>query len=214
MSANQLVHTVSPLKTPIGNLLSNLDEATLQKVLEQPYMKSPLVLAVNPHMKIIQETLMKYAYFNTELGCFVRTKFTWGANRLGPMGYISEGYRKISVKNQDFKQSHLICLWFIGRLPMTGEQMDHIDGDTTNDRPSNLRLVSNKINSRNQKKRCTNSSGYTGVSLHSGRYCAYIDINGKHIYLGRFDSPEEAYAARQAYINARPELGFTARHGT
>ena len=100
MSANQLVHTASLLKTPIGNLLSNLDEVTLQEVLEQPCMKSPLVLAANPHAKIIQETLMKYAYFNTELGCFVRTKFTWGANKLGPMGCISEGYRKYQLKTR------------------------------------------------------------------------------------------------------------------
>lgn len=51
-----------------------------------------------------------------------------------------------------------------------------------------------------------NSSGYTGVRLHrpkhaSHRWIARVTINGKDAAVpGRFDTPEEASAARAAFI--------------
>jgi hypothetical protein len=53
-----------------------------------------------------------------------------------------------------------------------------------------------------------NSSGYVGVRLHrpkhaSHRWIARVTINGKDAAVpGRFDTPEEASAARTAFIAA------------
>jgi len=207
----QLAPTELPSVTPIGNLLSNLDEATRARVLEERFMKCPLVIATDPLAKKIQEYLIKCALFDAEQGLFIRTKSMPGRTKPGVMGNIDHGYVSIRIANVKYYQSHLIHLWFTGRLLRTTEEMDHLDGNSSNDRPNNLRLVLPKINQRNKKMLCSNSSGYTGVSFHiSNKYRARVF--DKH--LGLFNTAYEAHLVRQAYIAAHPELGFTMRHGT
>lgn len=77
------------------------------------------------------------------------------------------------------------------------EVVDHINGDTLNNRRLNLRKSDIAQNSRNTKLRSDNSSGYKGVGYlpESGRYRAYIGYKGKTIYLGHYDNAEEAARA-------------------
>ena len=169
-------------KIHTGSLLDNLDAETLQKVLDEPCMKYPLVIATKPFARAIQETLMKCAYFDAGQGRFIRTKITRGRGKLGPMGHTDQdGYVGIMVAGYNFCQSQLVYLWLFGKTLLGGEQMDHINGDRANDYPGNLRLVSNIINHRNTKKYCTSSTGYTGVSLNknTGRYVSQIMVSYK-----------------------------------
>lgn len=48
--------------------------------------------------------------------------------------------------------------------------------------------------------RSDNTSGYVGVQLYTrtGRWTANIEVKGKRIYLGYFDTIEEAVEARKA----------------
>lgn len=204
-----------PSKIHTGSLLDNLDKATQVEVLGLRCMKHPLVEATEPMAKLVQETLTKCGHFDTEKGCFVRTKRIWG-KRLGPMGVINYyGYIQIGVLRVVYRQSHLVYLWFTGKLPQKKEQMDHIDGCRANDHPQNLRLVTQVINLRNTKKHINNTSSYTGVSYHkiTGKYRSRITVGYKDIHLGLFLTADAAYKARQNYINTHPELGFTTRHG-
>jgi hypothetical protein len=76
--------------------------------------------------------------------------------------------------------------------------IDHIDGDTLNNKPENLRLVTHKQNSRSYRKPTKNStSKYRGVCWHKGRnkYMARIRNNGKLIYLGLFTCEKGAALA-------------------
>ena len=41
-----------------------------------------------------------------------------------------------------------------------------------------------------------NTTGYTGVIIHNGKYAARIDIDKKRINLGHFDNAEDAHRAR------------------
>jgi hypothetical protein len=84
-----------------------------------------------------------------------------------------------------------------------GMQVDHINGDGLDNRRANLRLATPSQNSQNIGKRRTNTSGYKGVSrcANSPKWRAQIrsadktqGCNGK-VYLGVFDTPEQAYAA-------------------
>lgn len=61
--------------------------------------------------------------------------------------------------------------------------------------PTSEQGVSRRISSRN-------SSGYVGVSYHStkGKWIARITVDGARINVGEFASPEEADAARYAYM--------------
>ena len=76
--------------------------------------------------------------------------------------------------------------------------IDHRDWDKTNNRKNNLRIATKSENNINIKRKINNTSGYTGVSLNknSGKYVARISKNKKRIYLGTFDSFEDAVLAR------------------
>lgn len=78
------------------------------------------------------------------------------------------------------------------------EKVDHIDRNPSNNRRSNLRLVTNQENSFNQGIRTDNTSGIRGVywSNKSHWWCANIVINGKTKYLGHFKTKEDAERAR------------------
>lgn len=91
-------------------------------------------------------------------------------------------------------------------------QVDHIDGDKSNNRLSNLRECSNAVNSRNCRLYSNNTSGRCGVTWNRqiGKWKAQGKANGVQHNLGHFSSKSEAVAARAAFEEAN---GFSARHG-
>lgn len=213
---NQLMSTELHSETLTGNLLSSLDKAMQAEVLGKRFIERPLVMATNPHAKMIQDKIMSCGYFDMECGCFIRTKAIAGCAKLGPMGYLcTDGYRKLQINYFVFNQSNVVYLWFTGNFLKTGEEIDHISGDKLNDHPSNLRLVSHSLNTRNAAMRRDNSSGFTGVyyDKNTNTFISSINANKKRRFLGRFPNALTAHLARQAYIEAHPELGFTTRHG-
>lgn len=88
---------------------------------------------------------------------------------------------------------YLHCLICKNDLGMT----DHWDRDTTNNRIDNLRPATHGQNRANSGASKNNVSGFKGVGCTNtpNRWTAQININGYPVYLGRFDSPEEANAA-------------------
>jgi len=72
--------------------------------------------------------------------------------------------------------------------------VDHINRDKTDNRKSNLRIVSPSINSRNASKRITNTSGYIGVTWNKyrGKWQAQIKASGVYLFLGFYDDPKSA----------------------
>ena len=76
-------------------------------------------------------------------------------------------------------------------------QIDHANGDRSDNRWANLRLATQRQNNANSRVRRNSKTGLRGVHLHeTGLYRAYISKPGKSItHLGYFKTPEEAYAA-------------------
>jgi hypothetical protein len=74
---------------------------------------------------------------------------------------------------------------------------DHINGDTLDNRRSNLRLATSAQNAWNRDKYKNNTTGYKGVTYDKGRgkARAQITVHGKHRHLGWFDDPREAALA-------------------
>lgn len=85
--------------------------------------------------------------------------------------------------------------------PPSGFVVDHKNGDSLDNRRSNLRLCTQVENTWNSKpKGRTKSTPYKGVSADkaTGRYQAIVKKHGKKVHLGRFATAEEAAFAYDA----------------
>jgi len=115
----------------------------------------------------------------------------------------SDGHMEISI----FYRRHPVhrLAWVIATGEWPKGVIDHINGNPSDNRLCNLRDVSHAENIQNQRQanRANKSSGYLGVTSSRGRWEARIMTNGKNIYLGRFDTPEEAH---QVYLAAKRNL--------
>lgn len=118
---------------------------------------------------------------------------------------VVRGYRAISVDNVLYRAHRLAFVLMEGRWP-EGD-VDHIDGDVSNNRYSNLREASRSQNMQNQRRALSNnkSSGLLGASWHkqTRRWQARITLGGKDRFLGRFDTAEAAHAA---YLAAKRQI--------
>ncbi len=126
------------------------------------------------------------------------------AGGIYPSGIEGVLYRRITVDRQDYRAIRLIFLYMTGRWPTN---VDHIDGDTINDKWPNLRECTTSQNAANRRViSALNQSGYKGVSFHclSGKWHASLKVNGKSCNLGYFDRKENAalaynFAAYEAF---------------
>jgi hypothetical protein len=82
-----------------------------------------------------------------------------------------------------------------------GFLVDHINGDSLDNRRANLRPATRSQNQCNKRKRKNTSSQFKGVCFHkqNRKWTAYFDVAGKRIYLGSFDSE---IAAAKVYDEA------------
>ena len=103
--------------------------------------------------------------------------------------YVKKGSRKGRVYKDIFL--HRVIM----NAPK-GTMVDHINGNTLDNRKSNLRFCTIAENSRN-RKRNQSKTGYKGIHYRKDRkkYTAQIRVNYKRHFLGYFDTAEEAYAA-------------------
>ena len=128
------------------------------------------------------------------------------ASRAGPvgsvlMGTLNHGYLRAGlVENKQFALHRLVFLWMTGDWPKA--DVDHIDGDRTNNRWANLRDVCRRINMENLKRarRNNRSTGLLGAYRQGSGFWSRISVNGKDVRLGSFDSAEKAH---EAYIAAK-----------
>ena len=118
-------------------------------------------------------------------------QYQWHVNS---HGYVVSG----SVKPQI--RLHRFLMGLHGKE--SGIYVDHISGDTTDNRKNNLRVCSCNENCRNQRLSVSNRSGFKGVSYWQGarKYVAEIVYRDaahvRHrIFLGHFDSAAEAARA-------------------
>ncbi len=80
-----------------------------------------------------------------------------------------------------------------------GEICDHINGNTIDNRRSNLRICRQSENMRNRKKNKNSTSGIKGVTWdkESKSWRAQIQVNGKKVNVGRFKNLKDATRAHK-----------------
>ena len=117
----------------------------------------------------------------------------------------NEGYRQTKVKRKCCKVHRLA--WFLTHGVWPTAQIDHINGNRSDNRICNLREATNMENIQNLRKaRSDNlSTGILGVHIDpkSGRFKGKITVCGKQIHLGYFDTAQEAH---EAYLIKKREV--------
>lgn len=120
----------------------------------------------------------------------------------------NQGYRAGSVTGVALLSHRAIWAMVNGEWP---EFIDHINGDRSDNRLSNLRAVTRAENNRNRRLNQNNTSGHAGVKeLANGSWSARIRVDSTNKWIGTFKSKAEAIAARDA---AERDYGFHANHG-
>jgi hypothetical protein len=154
-------------------------------------------------MTLTAERVRDLLHYDPETGLF--TNRIKRGNRAG-VGLLTGnrmrlGYTEMRVEGMRVTAHRLAWLYVHGEWPK--HEIDHIDGDPTNNRISNLRDVPHLHNMQNVKLRGSSTSGLPGAYRVRNRFKALIQVGGKQRHLGYFDTAEEANAA---YMKAKAEF--------
>lgn len=112
------------------------------------------------------------------------------SGRIWTASVLSKKFYARRFENGDYVLMHRLIM---GLLPADGLYVDHINGNSLDNRRSNLRICTMKENCWNRRK--TNSvTGFHGVrkSKDSDSYVVRFYSNGKYHYVGCFKSAIEA----------------------
>ena len=145
----------------------------------------------------LKKEIIKFFYYNSDTGIL-----TWKCKpsmcvSVGDIAGHStaEGYRRVRFHKQNFNVHRIAWLLYYDKWPEY--QIDHINGDRSDNRICNLRDVLPRIN---QQNRIEHRNGrYLGVDKLKNKWKARIVINGRGYSLGHFSSETDA---TQAYSDA------------
>lgn len=153
-------------------------------------------------MKLSQSELKAVLEYTPESGGFFwkesRGRVAKG-QRAGHTSAGSKGYLWIGVDRRLYRAHRLAWLYMNGEWPKA--QLDHKNGDRSDNRWENLRAATPAQNNANMKARSNCTSKYKGVKWNKqcSQWQAAIRVAGKVTHLGLFDDEERAH---QAYIRA------------
>lgn len=156
-------------------------------------------------MKVTIAKIRNTLRYNPKTGVFIR-RVSSRANKANAGdiagGKNNQGYIQIRVGGLLMKAHRLAWVLFFGEWP--NKDIDHIDGNRSNNKISNLRLSSRAMNGQNRKRpNKNNSSAFLGARKHGSKWQAKIFANGRDVHLGTFDTPR---AAHVAYVKAKRSL--------
>lgn len=155
---------------------------------------------------LTQERLKEVLDYNSETGVFI-WKIYSGRIKAGYVaGNINKrGYATIGIDGEIYRSHRLAWFYVYGKWP--DDQIDHINGQRSDNRISNLRDVTNQVNAQNLKRatRVKTSTDYLGVykTTNIKPWRAQIDIDKKTRHIGYYKTPEEA---NEAYLKAKRML--------
>lgn len=142
-----------------------------------------------------QERLKEFLHYEPATGWFTWRVSSAIANigdRAG--GHHGFGYRQMGLDYKKFLEHQLVFLYMIGEWP-DGE-VDHINGDKSDNRWDNLRDVTKSQNGHNKPVSRSSKTGFPGVYRHGVSYRSRIHVEKETIDLGCHRTIAEARVAR------------------
>lgn len=132
------------------------------------------------------------------------------AGRIQTLPRTGKAYRHLRLHGRSYPVHQII--YVIHHREWAEPEIDHINGDSLDNRIENLRPATRSQNSRNHRKNRRNTSGVTGVSWMSvrGKWRCWITIERRHVHIGLFEKFEDAVAARK---EAERREGYDILHG-
>lgn len=144
-------------------------------------------------------------------GVSKRNLKSWNIKHAGKLAghQDNQGYAKICLNKQVYSAHRLIWILHFGEIP-EGLEIDHIDGNRSNNRPENLRLVTHSENCKNSRKLRPTGELKSGVHWHASRqkWRARVGYNMQRMHLGFYDDRAEA---ERIVAVVKRALGFTER---
>ena len=173
-----------------------------------------------------QEQLKKLISYNHKTGSFVWLErfgddlggFTGFNKRYAgkPAGHIGDSrgklYHRITMHGVRY-HAHRLAFLYMENISIPDDlEVDHINGDSLDNRYCNLRIVTHKENGKNGLLRSTNTSGHLGVGWHeaTSKWRAKICVDGKTVSLGLHKTKKQA---SKAVEKAKLKYGFHKNHG-
>ncbi len=112
-------------------------------------------------------------------------------------GHINNrGYVEIRYNHKTYA-AHRIAWYLHTKQDPAALQIDHINGNPSDNRIANLRLATPGQNAKNTRKKPGTASKYKGASWHArtSKWRAQIKVDGHNMHLGCFDTEYEAHLA-------------------
>jgi hypothetical protein len=154
--------------------------------------------------------LQSMFYVDSENGWLLRA-VPWVAGKMvrKPAGTragtpTGNGYRKVQVAGKFHHEHRIIFALTHGHWP--SGVVDHINGDTLDNRPSNLRDLTVSENTQHRVNiKSRSHSGIVGAWFlpKKGVYISVIRHGGKWFHLGTFKTPIEAH---ECYVQAKRKM--------
>ncbi len=106
-------------------------------------------------------------------------------------GMSGNGYMQATVLNKTCGTHRLIYLYHHGNLP---KEIDHIDGNSLNNKIENLRAANRSENNFNRRIAKNNKSGVKGVSWSKGanKWVVHLSVEGKARHFGYYNDIDYA----------------------
>ena len=156
--------------------------------------------------KLLKQKLV----YNENTGVF-SYRYSRGRAKQGRIAgtVMKTGHIRIQIDGVLYLAHRLVWLWSYGKFP--DKDIDHINGNPSDNRIENLRLCTKNQNQHNRKLRLDSRTGVKGVTIsQEGKYKAHIQTDNKRLHLGTFNTLEEADNVCRQY--REKQHGIFARH--
>ncbi len=153
-----------------------------------------------------QAELKELFHYDPETGVFTHLQSRGKGKKGQSVGKVNcHGYVEMRVLNKLFGAHRLAYLYMTGEIPVLPLMVDHINGIRSDNSWRNLRLADYRQQCWNTPVHHHNQSGLKGSwpCKTTGRWQSMIQDGDRRIWLGRFDTPEDAH---KAWIRAATEL--------